>query len=79
MIKKAMKRACSLLLCAALAVPATVVNTAQAAAPTMDGHGLTGAWYKAEDGSDRRIFPDLPLRRTVTWEVKRQHVWTGRT
>lgn len=53
MIRKAMKRACALLLCAALAVPATVVNTAQAAAPTMDGHGLTGAWYKAEDGSDR--------------------------
>ncbi len=53
MIKKAMKRACSLLLCAALAVPATIGNVAEAAEPTMDGHGLTGAWYKAEDGSDR--------------------------
>lgn len=54
MIKKAMKRACSLLLCAVLAVPATLPSaTAEAAAPTMDGHGLTGAWYKAEDGSDR--------------------------
>lgn len=53
MKNKMLKQACALFLSAALLVPAAVPQAADAAAPTMDGHGLTGAWYKAEEGSDR--------------------------
>lgn len=53
MIRKTLKKACALLLCAAMAAPMSIPGTAQAAAPTMDGHGLSGAWYKAKEGSDR--------------------------
>lgn len=53
MFRKAKKILISAVLAASMMLSAAVPGTAMAAAPTQEGHGLTGAWYKAKDGSDR--------------------------
>lgn len=53
MFKKVRNIAMSVVLAASMLLPGAVPATAMAAAPTQEGHGLTGAWYRAKDGSDR--------------------------
>ncbi|MEE0419856.1 MAG: hypothetical protein UDG86_07410 [Lachnospiraceae bacterium] len=53
MFKKVRNIVMSVVLAASMFLPGAVPATAVAAAPTQEGHGLTGAWYRAKDGSDR--------------------------
>ena len=53
MRKKCIKRLLGLALTAAVLTLAPAPEAAEAAVPTMEGHGLSGAWYKAKEGADR--------------------------
>lgn len=53
MLKNKLKRAISMIISTAMLMTAAVPQMTAAATPTMEGHGLTGAWYKAKEGSDR--------------------------
>lgn len=52
-MKRHVKQLLALTLAAAMLISGQAPVTAEAAAPTMEGHGLTGAWYKAKEGTDR--------------------------
>ena len=49
MFKKVRNIVMSVVLAASMFLPGAVPATAVAAAPTQEGHGLTGAWYRAKD------------------------------
>jgi len=52
-MKRHVKQLLALTLTAAMLISGQTPVAAEAAAPTMEGHGLTGAWYKAKEGTDR--------------------------
>lgn len=55
MIKKYLKRLLAVGLAAAMALPAAVPTAVEAKEPSIEGHGLTGAWYKAKEGGREDI------------------------
>ena len=69
MFKKVRNIVMSVVLAASMFLPGAVPATAVAAAPTQEGHGLTGAWYRAKDGSDRNDITRFTFEESNFWEV----------
>lgn len=53
MMKRCVTRLLALALTAAMLVSVQAPMAVEAAAPAIEGHGLTGAWYQAKEGSER--------------------------
>jgi len=53
LLKAKFKKALSYVLSLSVVVAMAVPQTAMAAVPTVEGHGLMGTWYKAKDGDVR--------------------------